>query len=204
MSLVLSKVNKVISFFEVAKKLLSVLSTDDNFIVSDCRLKVLSHLYLLFILTDRVKVDCIGIFGLSLGKNTLLFELSSLHSDMSFNLKGLLLSISLSNLCLFEGIGFCEDHFGLLLGSLLSLSLIGISLNSLDALFLLSLNNSDLHLGLSGHLYFLEIDIFEDQSVSEIIHLFLVLLQGQHGLVVLIKHTNNNILYKIKWILPLK
>lgn len=123
---------------------------------------------------------------------------------MSLNLKGLLLSISLSYLCLFEGIGFGEDFFSLLLCSLLSLSLVGFGLNSLDALLLLSLDDSDLHLGLSGDLDFLEIDVFEDKGVSEIIHLFLVLLlQGQHGLVVLIKHTNNHILYKIKWILGL-
>jgi hypothetical protein len=57
--------------------------------------------------------------------DTLLFELSSLHSDMSLNLKGLLLSIGLSFLCVFEGIGFGEDSFSLLLYSLLSLSLVG-------------------------------------------------------------------------------
>jgi hypothetical protein len=105
------------------------------------------------------------------------------------------LSISLSYLCLFKGIGFGEDFFSLLLCSLLSLSLVGFGLNSLDALLFLSLDDSDLHLGLGGDLDFLEIDVFEDKGVSEIIHLFLVLLlQGQHGLIVLIKHTNNHIL----------
>ena len=123
---------------------------------------------------------------------------------MSLNLEGLFLGVGLRDLCLFEGVGLGKDPFGLLLGSLLSLGLVGFGLNRLDALFLLGLNDGDLHFGLGCDLDLLQIDFLEHQGVGEVVHLFLILLlKGKHRLVVLIKHANNHILYKIKWILGL-
>lgn len=127
-----------------------------------------------------------------------MLELSSLESDLSLELQSRFLSISLSDLSLFVGISFSKDPFGLLLRSLLSLGLVGLSLDSLDALLLLRLHDSDLHLGLGGDLDLLEVDLLQSESVSEVIHLLLVLLlQCEHSLVVLIQHAYNHILYNI-------
>ena len=191
-SLILILINKISRVLKEAEKLLTCLTTKDDFVILDHASHVLSHLHALLILSLRVKIGCLIGFSLGLCQYALRLEFSCIKTNLGLDLKSFFLSICLSKSSLLVGLRFCENLFSLLFSAGFSLGLDSLSLNSLYRKAFLCFDYLGSLISLCIHLNFFKTNFLHCQLMNKIIHFLLIFpFQGQHSFVIFIHHSDD-------------